>query len=78
MSLYKNWEEVLNIRRKFTLLKKRTNISIKEQNFKHSLITLLMEVEKLLETEKNAQIVEKVFSWLDIWTDITVENVDSL
>ena len=33
-----------------------------------------MEVEKLLETEKNAQTVEKDFSWLDTWIDTIVEN----
>jgi len=37
-------------------------------------ITLLMEVEKLLETERNALTADKVISWPDIWIVTTVAN----
>ena len=37
-------------------------------------ITLLMEAEKSLETERNAPTVAKVTSWPDIWIVTTVAN----
>ena len=69
----------------FTTKKKNTHKHIKEKlatlrvsylNIKFIFsIILLMELEKLPETEKSVPIVVKVYLWQSIWIDYIVVNV---
>jgi hypothetical protein len=61
-------------KRRITPPKRRTSISIEKKLWLLLDTTPLMDKIKFLEPENHALNVDPVTSWLNTWTDITVED----